>query len=139
MSKIKSILIVDDDQNDQHIIARLFKRSFSFCPTYASSFPEARAKLSNQQFDIVVLDGYLPDLLHGGYGYQLIPDVQKTQSSRCIILMISGERIHIQKGLELCKNLEIAVHFGFSKSDISKDVKLTEEFELVPIQVIQRA
>jgi len=137
MPLFKSILIVDDDPNDQQLVARLFKRSFAFCPTYASSLTEARKKLQQQQFDIVVLDGFLPDILDGGYGYQLIPDVQKMQSIRCVVLMISGERVHVQKGLDLCKNLEIAIHFGFSKSDIDKNVKLNEKFELVPIRVAQ--
>lgn len=130
---VKSILIVDDSKDDQQLIARLFKRSFSFIPTFASSFPEARENLCKQQFDIVVLDGYLPDIIKGGYGYQLIPDIQKTQSSGCIILMISGEKSYIKKGLNS------GAHFGFNKRDIEKDVKLTKAFELVPIQAIQHA
>jgi CheY-like chemotaxis protein len=128
-----NILIVDDDKDDQQLTARLFKRSFAFCPTYASSFPEARQKLQQQEFDIVVLDGRLPDILEGGFGYQLIPDIQRDQSARCIILMISGQQDHIDTGLRICKERKMLTYFGFHKHDIKKDVKLNEKFELVPI------
>lgn len=131
MNGFQNILIVDDEKNFQQIIALLFKRSLSGLPnssltiTYASSLTEAKNYLSKQQFTIITLDGELPCFVDGGFGYRLIPFIKDFQKENPKIIMISGEKRFITKGLNL------GADFGFHKQDIMKHVKLNEKFELI--------
>jgi CheY-like chemotaxis protein len=127
------VLIVDDSKHDQHLVAELFKRSFPCAITTASSLTVAKEKILIQKFDIISLDGMLPCLQDGGLGYKLIPFIQQYQKHTPVIVMISGEQVHITTGLQM------GAHFGFGKKAITKECKLNEKFTLIPIVTDQVA
>jgi len=125
--QLYTILIVDDSSGDQSDVRLLFERSLSHLANVSivtvSSFDEAKTSLARQQFNIITLDGAM-----GLYfGYDLIPFINESQIQTPIIIMISGERCHIRKGLDK------GAHFGFYKRAIKAPIVFNEKFELVPI------
>ncbi|MEI6119222.1 MAG: response regulator [bacterium] len=135
MGQVKSLLIVDDSIDDQRLISLLFKRSLnttcfcSFIITLASTLTEAREHLSKTKFDIITLDGMIPELIGGGHGYLLIPDIQKTQSPESVIIMICGIRDDATEGKIR------GAHYAFDKSILAQSVKFNAHFELEPLRV----
>jgi len=135
MSQVKSLLIVDDSRDDQRLVALLFKRSLntscfgSFIITFAATLTEAREQLSKTKFDIITLDGMIPELIHGGPGHLLIPDIQKTQSPESVIIMICGVRADAEQGKIR------GAHHAFDKSILTQSVKFNARFELEPLRV----
>ena len=126
MAKIRSILIVDDNDDDRILIARLFKRGLynnpsSLTISSVASLNDARMCLSKEWFDVVTLDGNMIS----EYGYDLIPDIIKTQNKTTII-MISDDDHAVQTGMDL------GAHIGFNKSEIIMS-KLTDDFTLIPM------
>ena len=124
---IIKLLIVDNDSSDQRSVDGLFKRSmcvngWSLTVFFASCHTDARDLLEKHQFDIITLDG----LMGLEMGYHLIPSIQQLQKSATII-MISGDNDSLTKGM-LAR-----AHFGFSKKDITEQVMLNTDFQLVPI------
>ncbi len=130
MSSTKSILIVDDNFDDRQLISLLFKKSqFCFIPTFVSSLTEARKLLQEERFDVITLDGMIPDLVHGGLGRSLIPVIRNSRSSASIVIMICGERSEAEKG----KN--DGADFAFTKDILTKPVRFDETFALIPAKV----
>ena len=135
MSQITSLLIVDDSIDDQLLISLLFKRSLnsscfgSFMITCVSTLTEAREQLSKQKFDIITLDGMIPKLIDGGPGYLLIPDIQATQSPKCVIIMICGVRDVAEQGKIR------GAHYAFDKGILTQSVKFNAHFELEPLRI----
>lgn len=132
MKNIENILIVDDSVEDQQSVALLFKRSLHGLPnvcftiTCVSSLSEAKDRLAKEQFSIITLDGEFPGI-DGLWGHTLIPFIKEHQLQAPKIIMISGKQIFITKGLNRGAN------FGFHKEAIKGNVRLNENFDLIPI------
>ena len=124
MDRIPTILIVDDHQNDQELVKTLFKRSFGGYIYTAFSIAEAEKHLQGVRFDVISLDGDMGL----EYGYNLIPSIKKLQKHDPVIMMVSGNSRSIKIGIAN------GAHYAFDKHEIAKEVKLNEEFELVPIR-----
>lgn len=127
MVSTKTILIVDDDSDDQYLICTIFKRSqISFSPTFASSLDDARKQLSAETFDIVTLDGNL----RGDMGYHLISDIKNSSSCNARIIMFSGQDECVAEGLRR------GADYGFSKNLLMQPMKFSESFDsLIPVKV----
>jgi len=125
------ILIVDDTLSDQKSVAAFLTRNFvNGCDIHTvDKYSAAKKKIRNEKFDIITLDGNMGLEC----GYNLIPDIQRFQTTRCIIIMITGTQSCIDRGLLR------GAHFGFIKYDIQRDVKLNEAFELVPLRQAESA
>lgn len=122
---LKNILVVDDCPNDQKLVTLLLQRSFDCIIHIVDSLTAAKAKLQSEKFDIITLDGMLPCFINGGFGYTLIPFIKDCQNSECKIIMISGERTHVETGMKL------GADYGLNKYDLKKEIKLNQNFELV--------
>lgn len=129
----KKILIVDANRDDQCLVELLLKRSLYgglhnslLSITYASSFTEAQNCLSQDQFDIITLDGEFPSFVNSRLGQDLIPYVWQYQHQLPIIMMITDDRLYLKQGKKH------GVAYGFTKKEIFSQVKLNERFELVP-------
>lgn len=135
MNKFQNVLIVDANKNDQKLVALLFKRTLTglsgtyLTIRYASSFFEAQNFLSNEQFTIVTLDGEFPGFINPRLGKDLIPFIKESQSQDPVVMMISNEKLDIKEGLKH------GAHFAFHKQNIKGNIKLNENFELVPALV----
>lgn len=124
---------MDSNKDDQQIIAFLFKRSIhesdaSLSITFASSLTEARNLLSQEQFDIITLDGEFPYFIDARLGHTIIPFIKEEQQELPIIMMISSERLYIKQGLKC------GADFAFYKQDILNNLKLNDQFQLVPLR-----
>jgi len=79
-----SILVIDDEKNVAELLKDILEDEGYNVDT-AYSIKEAKEKLKNTEFDIVLLDIWLPD----GDGLELIPFIRKNFPSTKIV-MISG-------------------------------------------------
>ena len=99
----KKILIVDDDELVLIAIQELFT-PLGFSVTAVSSGPEALAKVSQSQFDLVILDISMPEMT----GFEVCQRVRQMESYReTPVLMLtarSGEEDK-QRGMEAGANL----------------------------------
>ncbi len=99
----KKILIVDDDELVLIAIQELLT-PLGFSVTPLSSGPEALEKVSNHQFDLVILDVSMPEMT----GFEVCQRVRQMDSySETPILMLtarSGEEDK-QRGMEAGANL----------------------------------
>lgn len=133
MNGFHSILIVDDNWDDQEKVMRLFKRTLtglskcSITVVRASSFTEAKKHLSNQEFTIITIAGEFRGFINTIPGYALIPLIKEHQHQNPKIIMIDNEQLLIRYGL---KN---GVDIAFQKQTIEGDVKLDENFKLISI------
>jgi CheY-like chemotaxis protein len=133
MSKVKSILTVDDFPLDQQTVMSLFKRSmyatqWSITTMCASTLDEAKLLLKEHQFDIITLDG----LMGLERGYDLIPFIAEFQSQKPTIIMISDNAKSIAIGLRRARECSFVVH-SIVKHLIKPELRLNENFELVII------
>ncbi len=109
-----SILVIDDEKNITGLLKDILEDEGYNVDT-AYSLKEAKEKLKEKIFDIVLLDVWLPD----GEGLELIPVIKKS-SPRTKIIMISGHA-----------NIPIAVKalkegaFDFLEKPISIDTFLS--------------
>ena len=125
------ILIVDDCLEDTLTIIEFYNNSFVDCLfVTVDSFPAARKKIQTEMFDIISLDGILPDLHNGGLGYQLIPFIREHQQS--VIIVMSSEQCYINRCFDINKKAKERANFGFRKQDI-KGHKLDEKFTLISL------
>ena len=125
------ILIIDDSVDDTCQLIKFYNDSFVGCSfVTVDSFPAAREKIQTEMFDIVSLDGILPDLCNGGLGYQLIPFIREHQQP--IIIIVSSEQCYIDMGFDISKKPEERANFGFNKLYI-KGQKLDEKFTLISL------
>lgn len=86
---MQSILIVEDDtaiqQRMQRVLARALPQSKS---CFAGSLAEARVRLADQRFDLVLLDVGLPD----GLGLELLPWLQShAPTTETVVLTSFGD------------------------------------------------
>ena len=128
MSNYKTILIVDDCFLDQQLVSDLFKRSmyvngWSMTIIFALCLEEAKACLHTHQFDIITLDGQMGL----EFGYDLIPFIEKTQTKKPDIIMISNHDKSIATGLDR------GAHHAIVKDNITKNVRINKQFVLIPI------
>jgi len=79
------ILIVDDDASVRRLLARILQDAGHRCIT-AASVHEARAKLSEDTFALMLCDVHMP----GGSGIDLVEEVRR-RSPAIATLMVSGE------------------------------------------------
>lgn len=77
-------LLVEDDRSALHALAELVEKH-GFSTTVAGTWAEARAELVRNEFDVALLDVWLP----GGSGLDLLLEVPK--ESRPQIVLMSGE------------------------------------------------
>jgi len=132
METFHNILIVDDSTKDRDMIASLFKKSLhelsaGITITCVSSLAEAKNRLSKDQFSIITLDGEFPSFVDGLWGHTLIPFIKEHQLQNPKIIMISGQSVFVRKGLAK------GAHFGFCKHEITDNIMLNQNFELVPM------
>jgi two-component system OmpR family response regulator len=78
--KMKSVLLVDDEQEICELLGNMLRRTGTTC-TIAHSVAQGRAALQHGDFDAVFLDIRLPD----GLGYELIPAIRSTQPNARVI------------------------------------------------------
>ena len=127
MHEAPTILIVDDSQQARLDLTKFFRRSFINATIHSvETYDLAKKKIEQGKFDIISLDGDLPDFKRG---YSLIPLIRQCQNPDCKIIMISGQSNHVAEGIILGADL------GFTKYQIevhdNKAFKLSENFELV--------
>jgi len=77
--------VVEDEQEQALVIARLLKHKFGADVEIAGSCEEARGKIGDSAFDLVTLDYQLPD----GDGLKLLSELQETPSAPPVI-MVTG-------------------------------------------------
>lgn len=82
------VLIVDDDDVDREKLRRLVTgwTAHNFSIMEASSGREAKERLAGGNFDCIILDYRLGDVL----GTELIPDIKAHRVAPCSILMVTG-------------------------------------------------
>jgi DNA-binding response OmpR family regulator len=82
----RSILVVDDDENDQELAA-LVLREHGYKVTLAEDGVSALLQLGREKFDLILLDVNMPYL----DGYKLI-DLLHQKGIECPVIFISGYR-----------------------------------------------
>ena len=90
------LLVVDDDRRIRVLLSR-FLLAEGYRVTTAESAAEARAKLGNLTFDLLVLDVMMP----GETGFDLAQSIRVTSSVPILMLTARDETENRIKGLEL--------------------------------------
>ena len=85
VSSKRSILIVDDDIAILHVFSRIFQ-SKGYIVTVAQKGREAIEKLTNNKFDVALVDLALPDM----EGNELFPLIDET-SPKTVKIMLTGK------------------------------------------------
>jgi two-component system, NtrC family, response regulator GlrR len=80
-----SILIVDDDKSILRVFTKIFQRK-GYCVTVAEKGTEAAQKLSNNCYDVALIDLGLPDM----EGKALFPLI-KNSSPQTLRIMLTGK------------------------------------------------
>lgn len=97
MEKIKShILVVDDDDRIRELV-REYLNENSFIVSTANNSDEAKMKISYFKFDLIVLDVMMP----GQTGFDLTKEIKEKSSQPIILLTAKGEVENRVLGLEL--------------------------------------
>ncbi|MFO0995587.1 MAG: response regulator transcription factor [Alphaproteobacteria bacterium] len=89
------ILVVDDDKRLRELLRRFLAEN-GFRVTAAADAAEARAKIDNLAFDLIVLDLMMP----GESGLSLTQSLRKTSTVPILMLTAMGETDHRIAGLE---------------------------------------
>ncbi len=90
------ILIVDDDNRIRDLLKEYLNEN-NYIVTTATNSDNARTKISQFKFDLIVLDVMMP----GQDGYELTKDLKKKINIPIILLTAKGEVENRIKGLEL--------------------------------------
>ncbi len=90
------ILIVDDDNRIRDLLKEYLNEN-NYIVTTATNSDNARTKISQFKFDLIVLDVMMP----GQDGYELTKDLKKKIDIPIILLTAKGEVENRIKGLEL--------------------------------------
>jgi len=90
------ILVVDDDDRIRMLIKQYLNDN-SFLVSTASDAEEAKIKISDFNFDLIVLDVMMP----GQSGFDLTKEIKKKKNIPIILLTAKGEVESRIKGLEL--------------------------------------
>jgi len=97
MEKIKShILVVDDDDRIRELVKEYLNEK-GFVVSTANNAEEAKIKLEYFKFDLIVLDVMMP----GQNGFELTKEIKKKSSVSIILLTAKGEVENRIEGLEL--------------------------------------
>ena len=97
MEKIKShILVVDDDDRIRELVKEYLNEK-GFVVSTANNAEEAKIKLEYFKFDLIVLDVMMP----GQNGFELTKEIKKKSSVPIILLTAKGEVENRIEGLEL--------------------------------------
>jgi DNA-binding NtrC family response regulator len=80
-----TILIIDDDKAILHVFTRIF-RSKGYLVTVAAKGKDAIEKISNNHYDVALIDLRLPDM----EGTELFPLIQKV-SPKTLKIMLTGK------------------------------------------------
>ena len=94
---MKKILIVEDSEVSLKNIESALNKNFNL--KIARNLKEARSKIGNNQFDLVLLDINLPD----GNGFDFFVELATKGHGICPVVFISSDtkKEHILRGLEL--------------------------------------
>ena len=92
----KHILIVDDDDRIRSLLKDYLSDN-NYIVSSAGNSEEAKEKLKNIKFDIIILDVMMP----GQNGYELTKDIKKQLKVPIILLTAKGEVENRIQGLEL--------------------------------------
>ena len=90
------ILAVDDDDRIRELIKQ-YLNDQNFIVTTAINSDDAKLKIKNFKFDLIILDVMMP----GQTGYELTKEIKKDMSIPIILLTAKGEVENRIKGLEL--------------------------------------
>ena len=102
----KHVLIVDDDNRIRDLLKEYLNEN-NYIVSTSENAEDAKVKLTQFKFDIVVLDVMMP----GQDGYELTKEVKKDNSVPIILLTAKGEVENRIKGLELGANDYISKPF----------------------------
>jgi len=99
----------------------------SFYVTFCS-LADARKKLSEVVFDVIVIDGALST--PGSMGYDLISDIKSSASCKAKIIVFSSQDEYVAEGMS-------GADYRFSKSILLiQPMKFSESFDsLIPVSV----
>jgi DNA-binding response OmpR family regulator len=100
------ILLVEDDKNIIENLVR-FLQSEGFSVSFATGQTEALSRLSEDNFDLALLDVSLPD----GNGFTLCSEIKRNFSLPVIFLTASGDELSTLTGFELGADDYIAKPF----------------------------
>ncbi len=113
ISSKKHILIVEDDPDIGHLIQFHLQRR-EFQTTLMSDGREGLQKMSDLNFDLLILDLMLPSL-HGFEICRLTRSVPKLKQMPIIVLTALGSKEDCQKGLRLGANVYLTKPFSFQE------------------------
>lgn len=78
-----TVLVIEDDSQFSIWVRDTLRQNFMVTPQHAATLSEARAKLREQTFSVILLDLILPD----GFGIQLAPELaQHRLQTRLIVI-----------------------------------------------------
>lgn len=84
------VLHVEDDEDLHHVISAMAGTRFHFM--LATTLREARSRLNQEQFELIILDLMLPD----GSGWQLLPEIRALQPHAKVVIF-SGADITLEE------------------------------------------
>ena len=94
-AELAHILVVDDDDRLRELL-RIFLSEDGYLVATAHHAEDARAKLANASFDLIVLDVMMP----GENGFDLASDLGRNETAAILMLTAMGETADRIKGLE---------------------------------------
>lgn len=86
--QVPDILVVDDDENLNYAISETLKRK-DYLVDQAYSLPEAREKLSNRAYPLVITDVRMP----GGSGISLVAEIKKRHPASAVIVITAYGKV----------------------------------------------
>lgn len=127
------ILVVEDDPDFVFIITALFKRikTAKFDLHEATSFEEANLRLSQDQFNIILLDLHLPD----SSGVETVEAVKKIAPSSAIVVMTSMDDAEFAtKALQMGAQ-DYLVKGEFNADLLTRSIKYSLERQALKVQL----
>ncbi|MBW1982527.1 MAG: PAS domain S-box protein [Deltaproteobacteria bacterium] len=93
-----NILIVDDEEPIRRLLQRILEKNEGYCCTQAANAAEARARLQDEQFELVLTDVNMP----GETGLDLTRYIQANHPDTAVIIVsVMDERTFTEEALEL--------------------------------------
>lgn len=97
---MKKVLIVDDSKIDQILIGHVISKSFGFAFKTADNGKEALNILSNETFDLILLDVSMPEM-DGITLLQNIRNMGINADAKIIVMSAMTDRSTVMKALSL--------------------------------------
>ena len=97
MEKINSHLLIVDDDNRIRELVKEYLNENNYIVSTADSAEEAKKKIKNFKYDLIVLDVMMP----GQSGFEMTNEIKKTSDIPIILLTAKGEADDRVHGLEL--------------------------------------